>query len=267
VYLVAWPTFHRAGAPWHRHAYNAASVTVACLAASAVLHAVPGLLAWPAAIGTFMGINLALAFAAIVTARHWDSLPYLAKPRTHVIVLSTQIVGAVLGAAMIEQEFIGVAALPLLFALHTRIARDTVRDAGACIDSIWTYEAWVVLAEEAHRLGEWFSVLVVDFDRSGDAVAVAEGLLARLRRGNSIGRLAPYQFVILLAECPAAAAAVEARFVADELGEAGLPVGVGSADSLCGTVQDMLALAAGDAVVQRLSAYVAAESRQPHRRP
>lgn len=126
VYLSAWPTYRRSGAPLHRHIYNAANVLIACLVARAAMAAVPGMVAIPVAIVTFMVVNLALVIAAIVTARQFAALAMFKNPRTHLEVVATQLLGAAIGSAMHWHVALGLLGLPVMFGVHAIAVRGTV---------------------------------------------------------------------------------------------------------------------------------------------
>jgi hypothetical protein len=175
AYIAAWPTFRRSGAPSHRHAYNAGSVLVSCLAAKAAMGVSPAALAVPVGILVFMVLNLGLVVAAILVSRQFGALAMLRNPRTYLIVLATQWLGAGVGTAMQWHVALGLCGLPAIFAVHVAAVRGTVADTRACIDLVWRQDAWLVIADEVMRAHRWFSVLIVEPDRAADREAVAAG--------------------------------------------------------------------------------------------
>jgi hypothetical protein len=149
VYLAAWPTFRRSGAPLHRHVYNAANVLLACLIAKAAMAAVPATVAIPVAILSFMAVNLCLVIAAIVTARQFAALAMFKNPRTYLVVLATQLLGAAVGTAMHWHLALGLLGLPAMFGVHAAAVRGTVADTQARIDVAWREDAWLVIARRS----------------------------------------------------------------------------------------------------------------------
>jgi hypothetical protein len=251
VYLSAWPTFRRSGAPLHRHVYNAANVLLACLIAKAAMLAAPAMVAIPAAILAFMAVNLGLVIAAIVTARQFTALAMFKNPRTHLVVLATQLLGAAVGIAMNWHVALGLLGLPVMFGVHAAAVRGTVADTQARIDVAWREDAWLVIAEEVLRAHRWFSVLLVEPDRAADRQATAAVLHNVAGPEDSIGYYGADQLVMLLADTPAAGARMFARRLSDELSAAGIPAAVGSADSRAGSLHEILVQASGDVVIRR----------------
>ena len=211
VYLAAWPTFRRSGAPLHRHVYNAANVLLACLLAKAAMLAVPAAVAIPVAILSFMAVNLCLVIAAIVTARQFAALAMFKNPRTYLVVLATQLLGAAVGTAMQWHLVLGLLGLPLMFAVHAAAVRGTIADTQARIDVAWREDAWLVIAEEVLRTHRWFSVLLVEPDRTADRQATAAVLHNVAGPEDSIGYYGADQLVMLLADTPAAGASDRSR--------------------------------------------------------
>ncbi|MFL6163603.1 MAG: hypothetical protein ACJ74U_15445 [Jatrophihabitantaceae bacterium] len=251
VYLSAWPTFRRSGAPMHRHVYNAGSVLVACLAAKAAMAVSPGVLAIPIGILVFMALNLGLVVAAILTSRQFSALAMLRNPRTYLVVLATQLLGAGMGTAMQWHVALGLCGLPAIFAVHAAALRGTVADTRACIDLVWRQEAWLVIADEVMRSHRWFSVLMVEPDRADDRESVASVLRQTAGSDDKIGLYGADQLVMLLADTPAAGARMVARRLTEVLGAVGAPAAIGSADSKAGTLHEVLVQASGDVVIRR----------------
>lgn len=251
VYLSAWSTFRRAGAPLHRHAYNAVSVLVGCLAAKTMLVTVPGVLALPAAVLIFMAVNLVLVFAAIVVAGQFAALAMLKNPRTHLVVLATQLLGAAVGVAMQWHVALGLLGLPVMFAVHAAALRGTVTDTQARVDLVWREDAWLVIADELMRAHRWFSVLLVEPDRATDREPAAVVLRQIAGPADSIGYYGSDQLVMLLADTPAAGARMAARRITEDLHAAAIPAAIGSADSRCGSLRELLVQASGDVIIRR----------------
>jgi hypothetical protein len=251
AYAGAWPTFKRARAPLHRHAYNAGSVAVACVAAGRVVGSgVPPLLAIPAGIATFMGVNLALVAAAIAVAGDARAWKMLANPRTYTVVATSQVAGALVGEAVHWHTIAGLMALPLLLVVHRDALRGTLQDTAACVDGIWNLRGWTDLAEEAERRGELFSVVVVEASAS-DMEWVIAALRSHVEHGDRIGRYTESCAVLFCAEAPAAAVRHTGRRIAELLTAQGMPVGVGTADSRTGSLGAAMALASAEASVRR----------------
>jgi hypothetical protein len=251
VYLSAWPTFRRSGAPLHRHAYNAASVLVACLAAKAAMGVSPTVLAIPIGILVFMAVNLGLVAAAILISRQFDALSMLRNPRTYFVVLATQLLGAGVGTAMQWHVALGLCGLPAIFAVHAAALRGTVADTRACVDLVWREDAWLVIADEAMRAHRWFSVLIVEPDVGSDRESVATVLRDMAGPDDKIGLYGSDQLVVLLADTPAAGGRMVARRLTETLCEVGAPAAIGSADSKAGTLHEVLVQASGDVIIRR----------------
>jgi hypothetical protein len=251
VYLSAWPTFRRSGAPLHRHVYNAANVLAACLIAKAAMLAAPAMVAIPVAILTFMAVNLALVLAAIVTARQFAVLAMLKNPRTHLVVVAIQLLGAAVGIAMHWHLELGLLGLPMMFGIHAAAVRGTVADTQARVDLAWREDAWLVLAEEVLRTHRWFSILLVEPDRAADRQGAATVLHNVAGPDDSIGYYRADQLVMLLADTPAAGARMFARRLTDDLGAAGIPAAIGSADSRAGSLHEILVQASSEVVIRR----------------
>jgi len=251
VYLSAWPTYRRSGTPLHRHIYNAANVLIACLVARAAMAAVPAVVAIPVAIVTFMAVNLALVIAAIVTARQFAALAMFKNPRTHLEVVATQLLGAAIGTAMNWHVALGLLGLPVMFGVHAIAVRGTVADTQARTDLAWREDAWLVIAEEVLRTHRWFSILLVEPDRTADRQAAASVIHKVAGPEDRIGYYGADQLVMLLADTPAAGARMFARRLTDDLSVAGISAAIGSADSRAGSLHEILVQASGDVVIRR----------------
>jgi hypothetical protein len=199
-----------------------------------------------------MLVNLAIVAVPIAIERDKATLVMLATPGTHRGVLIGQLLGAVAGVAMLWNPIAALLALPLLRMLHKRATRAAVAETASCIDNVWSQEAWVALAEEAHRAGRQFAIVVVDIESPDSMVRVADMLTGYLEPGDALGRLGS-QLVIMLDEGIASGTRRLARLISAELRVLGVSAGVGSADCQRASVQQMLVLAAGDAIVQGAS--------------
>jgi hypothetical protein len=118
--------------------------------------AVPATVAIPVAILSFMAVNLCLVIAAIVAARQFAALAMFMNPRTYLVVLATQLLGAAVGTAMHWHLALGLLGLPVMFGVHAAAVRGTVADTQARIDVAWREDAWLVIAEEVLRTHRWF---------------------------------------------------------------------------------------------------------------
>lgn len=252
VYLTVWPTFRRAGAKRHRHAYTGLSVTVGCCASAAVYNGLGrSLIAVPISILTFIVINAGMVAAAIATARHHQAWPMLRSRRLYAVLSSTMTLGAAIGYAINWHPLAGAAGMPVVLAVHLRNARGTVEETGACTDGIWNRAGWLALADEAHRAGDRFSALLVELPDVHEANIACE--IVRARFGEEVlGRYGDTQLVVLLRESEGPATRYLALRLTGSLEKAGLRAGVGSADShASGSVAGMLAAAAGEAIIRR----------------
>jgi hypothetical protein len=251
VYTSAWPTFRRSGAPLHRHAYNAVSVLAACLTAKAAMTASPVVFAIPIGILVFMAVNLGLVVAAILISRQFGALSMLRNPRTYLVVLATQLLGAGVGTAMQWHVALGLCGAPAILAVHAAALRGTMADTRACVELVWREDAWLVIADEVMRAHRWFSVLIVEPDVGGDRESVAAVLREAAGPNDKIGLYGADQLVVLLADTPAAGGRMVARRLTEALHEVGAPAAIGSADSKAGTLHEVLVQASGDVVIRR----------------
>lgn len=254
IYLTIWPTFRRAGAKLHRHAYTAGSVAVGCWGASAIYTALGrGLVAVPAGVLTFTVLNAGTIAVAIAVARHHEAWPMFLRPSLYGVMMASMGLGVAVGAAVQWHAVAGYAGLPVILAVHLRAARNTVEESGACVGGIWNRAGWLALAEEAHRLGERFAAVLVDLMSEHEANVAAEIVQARLG-GSPVGRYGPTQLVVLLRH----ADDTTARYLGYRLGKAlrsaELDAGVGcSGSTVAGSVAGMLASAAAEAVICRVA--------------
>lgn len=200
VYAVAWPTFRRAGAPLHRHAYNCAAATLAALASSEVTHTVPGVASIPVGILTFMALNLSLVLIVIRATGHVEALPMLRNPHTHQVVLCSQILGATMGGLAQWHLAAGAVALPLTFAYHRLALRGTVKDTAAFDTDLglWSEDAWKALAGELVRGGECVTLMIIDATSSAEMRVLAEVVRGCLRQTDALGRYGNGQQIALL---------------------------------------------------------------------
>ncbi len=250
VYVTAWPTFRRSGSRAHRYAYSAFSVALASCAAQAIYTNVSGLLAVPAAIAAYVAVNAALIAAVIAIARHHHLWPMLRSRQLYSVLCATLSLGAATGFIIEWHPLAGAAGMPVLALVHLRTARRVVEEAGACRDGTWNRSGWLTLTEEAHRLGDWFSVVLIDVAGAHEANVAIDIIHARFGDGQ-VGRYNDTQIVVLLRETPAAAARYLAMRLAVALGHAGLHPGVGAVDNQETDVPGMLAAAAAEAVICR----------------
>lgn len=250
VYLAAWPTYRRAGLAAHKHAYSAAAVGMACWGASATLTYLPDLIALPVAVGSFMVINLALLSLGILVSGDRAALPYLHNPRVYAMVFGTQWLGAALGLCVHGNSLGSFAVLPVIAVVHREALRSAVRRTGACAGGIWNRAGWLALAEEAHRVKDRFSLILVELPDRHEANIAADVVQARLGE-ETIGRYSDTHLVVLLRESTDTAARYLALRLGIALDKAALHAGVGCADSQAGSVAGMLAAAAGEAVICR----------------
>jgi len=134
-----------------------------------------------------MAVNLGLVIAAIVTARQFAALAMFKNPRTHLVVVATQLLGAAVGTAMHWHLALGLLGLPVMFGVRAAAVRGTVNDTQARIDLAWREDAWLVIAEEVLRTHRWFSILLVEPDRATDRQAAAAVLHNVAGLEDSIG--------------------------------------------------------------------------------
>lgn len=252
VYAVVWPTFKRAGAKAHRHAYTGLSVAAACVGASAVYHRL-GLepVAVAASIATFTAINLAMVALAIAAAGHRQSWPMLRNPHLYRVLVASMLLGTAVGHFNAWHPLAGAVGMPVIFAVHLRAARATVEETGACVGGVWNRTGWLAFAEEAHRLGDRFAFIFVDLTGVHDANVAAEVVRARLG-SEVIGRYSETQLVVLLRECDDTTVHYLSRRLGRALRLAALDAGVGCVTSCdATTVAGMLTTAVADAVISR----------------
>jgi hypothetical protein len=257
VYAAAWPTFRKAGTPAHRWAYNAGAVSTACAISSVVSRLTPTALSIPAGIITFVGINFSLVAAAIVTARHKAAYAMLRNPRTHAVVVGTQVLGALVGELITWHRPAGLVVLPALYAFHLWAARGTVKDTKSfhTAAGVWSGEAWLALVENAIADHKWFSVLMIDAGGPTNRERVVRELRARglLGPGDAVGCHAdPTMIVAMLVNTPGAIARMVGKEITSQLATTGLDVAIGCADSRkAKSLHATLMNAYGDAVIQR----------------
>lgn len=261
VYAAAWRTFMRAGCKPRKQAYSTVTVLAGCSGASATLTHLPGIVALPAAVLVFALINATLLALGMIVARDWLSLPYLRKWRVWAMVLGTQWLGAAVGLAVQWHPAGGIAVLPVVGLVHQEALRSTLRLTRACDGGIWNRAGWLALVEEAHRVGDRFTIILVELQDRHEANIAADIVQARMG-GESIGRYRDAQLVLLLRESSEVSARLLAVRLTLALRKAGLHAGAGCADSQsAGSVAGMLTVAVCEAVIHRSQADAAPELR------
>lgn len=262
VYAAVWPIYREAKARLHRHVYTAATVALACLAAAAVMDRLPGGLNVPAGIAAFMAVNLALTLGAVVAARHWPSFALFTSPRTHLVVLTTQVCGALVGLGMQWHTGLAVAGLPMLAAVHSDALRGTLRDTAAWADGVCNRDLWLHEAAESYRTGEWFAVVLVETAAGAaqqSALSVLQsharpgaeaGATGAAREPDVLGIYSPTQLVLLRHLTTGAASKVVAGKIAADLQLLSVPAGIGLSGSKQGSVAGMLAIASAESTLR-----------------
>jgi hypothetical protein len=266
VYVAAWPTFRKAGTPGHRHAYNAANVTLACFAASWVLQRQPAGLGIPTAIAVFMVLNVMLSLGAVIAARHWHSLQTFRNPRNYWVSLSTQACGAAVGMCMQWHTSLAVVGIPVLAAIHSDAVRGAIRDSGAMKDGVCNREVWLHLADETFRRGEWFAAVLVETAAGAAQQSALTVLLTHARPGkdvtdaagparepDAVGIYSPTQLLLLRHMSTAAASRGTARKIAEDMKLLGLAGGVGVSGSKQESVAAVLAIASAESALYQVA--------------
>jgi len=260
VYAAVWPTFRRAGAKLHRHAYTGFSVVLACLGAAITYNRLgASIAAVPPSILVFIAINAAMIAAALAIAGHHHNWPMLRSVHLYATLCGTMSVGAGVGYAIHWHMVAGLAGLPVIFVVHTRTARETVRDVAAFVDGIWNRVGWLTLAEERERSGNCFSALLVDVRAHADMPAVLQ-VVREWFATDSIGRYSDLQLVVLLDQAESAANALAVRLTA-ALRDLGVMAGAGAAENQQMGLADVLAVAECAAIIRRSTLDEQAELR------
>jgi diguanylate cyclase (GGDEF)-like protein len=222
----------------YRAGYSAAGVAITCFVVSTVLHHVrpQGVLAAPvltaAALIALVAVvyrilNRGIVAVAIVLSGEASAPRELVgRLSDNILEASTLALGAVTAASVIRVPWFAVVLLPAVFmlqhhALINRLVEAATMDAKTALlnSSAWHHLAARELAR-AQRKGESAAVLIVDMDHfkrindthghlAGDDAlhAVGEALAAELRGYDAVGRFGGEEFVALLTDVDAEAAA------------------------------------------------------------
>jgi diguanylate cyclase (GGDEF)-like protein len=215
--------------PPYRHVFSTATMVLACLSASAVMHG--GTVGEPVVSGSgldvlvltlgilvFLTVNTALVAGAIAMstpqARISDAI---GEWDENLLEIATLCLGAVTAAAMTVNVWLVLFVFPPLLVLHRavlvrhlEVAATTDSKTGLLNAAAWHTQAERELRRGGRRQGPK-AVLVVDLDRfkavndthghlAGDHVlaAVADAMRAEVRDRDLVGRFGGEEFVVLL---------------------------------------------------------------------
>lgn len=248
VNLGEWPSRRAVGngRPW-KYAYSTAATVTACVAAAQVVHILPGALAVIAGVCCFAALNMSFVAAAIYVSGKRHVLRMLANPRRHTVELSTQALGAGLGVAMHWHLPAAAFALPILFGLHVRAARDEVEEEKASFDpdtGLWRQDLWELQASDLAGQGKHVAVILVEVPETADWVKSAAVIRRCLRPKAVMGSHGEAIAVLTSAGIADGGELVAASIRAELAGDRLAPV-VGSATSASLALPDLLAQAAG----------------------
>ncbi|MHA6795240.1 GGDEF domain-containing protein [Pseudonocardia bannensis] len=231
VHSHLWWRAWRPRVPVYRQLFSTATVVLACIAASAVMHSVgPGgpagvvrggaaeLAALGLALLVYTTVNSGLIAGAIAvsTSRptaaqvlgHWDE---------NMLEIATLCLGALTAVALAINPWLVVLVLPPLLVLHRAVLVRQLEEAASTDSKTGLLNAatWHTQAEReirrAARQGSSAAVLILDLDHfkavndrhghlAGDRVlsAVAEALRTEVRDNDLVGRFGGEEFVVLL---------------------------------------------------------------------
>lgn len=250
IYAVAWPTYRRAGARAHRHTYSAGAVIVAGIAAANVLHRLPYIPGLLAALVLYTAVNGGMIAAAITLAGHRNAWAMFRSRQFYAALGATLPAGAVTGVAMhLLHPLVVLAAIPATAGVHMWTASRTAEATGAVVDRVWARDAWLVLADEAERVGDIYTVLMVDLLDKADLVAARDVVLDWFGRTHAIGRYSETQLVVLLLNQVEASSRALGVRLSLLLTSRGIAAGVGVAENQDAALRDVLLIAETGAIL------------------
>ncbi|HEY0168513.1 MAG TPA: hypothetical protein VGB75_15830 [Jatrophihabitans sp.] len=201
--LGEWPSrkVHQGGRPV-KYAVSIAGLASAYLAAAFVVSHVPGPSGVALAVPTVCLLNVGYVAALYYISGGRNGLRMFLDPRLHLIEVSTQGLGAVVGLAMLYwHPLLAVGALVLLYGLHLASLRHAV-DVTESFDSVtglWSEEAWMVQAQQRlHDVYGSVALFMIDPDEAGQEVRILQTIESGLQPSDLLGRYGSRQILVLI---------------------------------------------------------------------
>jgi hypothetical protein len=244
-----------------KYAVSTIGTAMSCLVASYVLHhSLLGALDLPSSVIAFWLMNISIVAVLIRASgqQHvWRTLATV--PRAHIVEVGTQAMGAGLGLAMAWHQSTGLAALPILLAVHLGSLRHVIEaeDAFDAETGLWSELAWRVQAQQKlHDVRGHVALLIIDPDEAGQERLIIESIRSGLGPSDLLGHYGTRQIVVLIAVGrPEAGRFLSTGFRAD-LAADGVQVALGCASTDDSDLERLLIKAMSDLMSRRAAAGV-----------
>jgi hypothetical protein len=243
-----------------KYVVSVGALVAASLAGSQVMNLVPGALGIALAVPTFCLLNAGFVAVLVYASGHRHVLKMFLDPRAHAVEVSTQLVGAGVGLAMITwHPLTGIGALGLLYVLHLASARHVVEvtESFDPATGLWSEEAWRVQAhQKLHDAHGHVALLMIDPDEAGQERQILQSIESGLGPADLLGRYGTRQIVVLILVGRAEAGRFLAAGFRADLAASGIRAALGFATTDDSDLEGLLIEAMSDLMARRAAAGV-----------
>ena len=243
-----------------KYLVSTAGAAGAYLTAAGVIKALPGPAGALVAVPAFCLLNAGFVAAMVYGSGHRHVLKMFLDPRVHAVEVSTQLLGAGVGLAMLHwHPLAGVAALVLLYVLHLASLRHVVEvtDSFDPVTRLWSETAWMVQAQQMlHDVHGHVALLMIDPDEAGQELRILQAIESGLGPSDLLGRYGTRQIVVLIPVGRREAGPFLSTGFRADLAAAGVQATLGSATTADSELEALLIEAMSDLMRRRAAAGV-----------